>query len=194
MTESNSLEFDHFLSQEYNSDEEINYNSSNEICSITNDTIINNSIINTNDTIINTNNINLDDIQNIIINLPFNTSFQFRLNLISQIHNDYNHINNTNTNFLVTFNIHSVPIINNKKNEIIKRKKLIKQNSSYKKINKNDNLLCSNSKCTICLDKYKEGEFKRELPKCNHIFHKKCIDPWLLHSKKMDCPICRKKF
>lgn len=43
--------------------------------------------------------------------------------------------------------------------------------------------------CHICMDNYKEKEFKRVIPSCNHCFHKKCIDKWL--KKKGNCPICR---
>ena len=46
-----------------------------------------------------------------------------------------------------------------------------------------------NESCLICIENYKKGEFKRELPKCKHYFHKKCIDKWL--KKKANCPICR---
>ncbi|KFK24948.1 hypothetical protein AALP_AA8G046900 [Arabis alpina] len=43
--------------------------------------------------------------------------------------------------------------------------------------------------CLICLGEFVEGEKVRVLPKCNHGFHVKCIDTWLLsHSS---CPTCR---
>jgi hypothetical protein len=48
--------------------------------------------------------------------------------------------------------------------------------------------------CCICCVDVKKTEFIREL-NCNHIFHKKCIDRWLLMSMKendsVNCPICR---
>lgn len=43
--------------------------------------------------------------------------------------------------------------------------------------------------CMICMEKYKIRQFKRIIPKCNHFFHKKCIDKWL--KKKATCPVCR---
>ena len=46
--------------------------------------------------------------------------------------------------------------------------------------------------CPICLEKYKIGEYKRKLHFCNHIFHKKCIDKWLINN--INCPICRKDY
>jgi cysteinyl-tRNA synthetase len=55
------------------------------------------------------------------------------------------------------------------------------------KIKKNDDIL--GTSCLICMDEYKEGTFKRLLPKCKHCFHKKCIDKWL--KKNASCPVCR---
>ena len=44
--------------------------------------------------------------------------------------------------------------------------------------------------CTICLDDYRERETLIELPKCGHLFHPKCIFPWLLNRSRL-CPICK---
>ncbi len=56
----------------------------------------------------------------------------------------------------------------------------------YKKIKIGDKLL--HEVCSICHEDYKINEFKREL-KCEHSFHKKCIDKWLkIH---LNCPFCR---
>lgn len=43
--------------------------------------------------------------------------------------------------------------------------------------------------CSICLNKCKKKESARKIKKCNHIFHKKCINNWLLI--KPTCPNCR---
>lgn len=43
--------------------------------------------------------------------------------------------------------------------------------------------------CSICLADYKSSDMLRLLPDCAHLFHQKCIDPWLrLHPT---CPLCR---
>jgi len=55
----------------------------------------------------------------------------------------------------------------------------------YEKIKKED----LDKECSICMDPFCEKEFKRVLPPCGHLFHKKCIDKWL--KKNPSCPICR---
>jgi E3 ubiquitin-protein ligase RHA2 len=58
----------------------------------------------------------------------------------------------------------------------------------YRRCNK------QNIECSICCENVKNTEYIREL-NCNHTFHKKCIDKWLLCSMKeyedVRCPICR---
>ena len=43
--------------------------------------------------------------------------------------------------------------------------------------------------CSICLENYDQDSIIRKL-NCSHIFHKDCIDPWLL-KESYKCPICR---
>ncbi|KAK7255807.1 hypothetical protein RIF29_29228 [Crotalaria pallida] len=57
--------------------------------------------------------------------------------------------------------------------------------------------LCNNNStssscfsCSICLVDYKESDFVRVLPSCDHFFHASCVDPWL--RMNLTCPICRK--
>jgi hypothetical protein len=61
----------------------------------------------------------------------------------------------------------------------------------YRLIKKEDKLIQNNEVCAICLNNYKTNEYKRELNKCNHIFHKKCIDKWFKNSDNKSCPLCR---
>ena len=63
--------------------------------------------------------------------------------------------------------------------------KNFKKLGKYKKVKESD--ICGTS-CPICLDEFKESEYYRNL-KCNHCFHKKCIDRWL--KKENNCPMCR---
>mmetsp|Transcript_1471 Transcript_1471/g.2106 ORF Transcript_1471/g.2106 Transcript_1471/m.2106 type:complete len:263 (-) Transcript_1471:222-1010(-) len=42
--------------------------------------------------------------------------------------------------------------------------------------------------CGVCLEDFCEGDSIRELP-CFHVFHAKCVDPWLL--KNTTCPFCK---
>ncbi|XP_073047112.1 RING-H2 finger protein ATL70-like [Primulina eburnea] len=43
--------------------------------------------------------------------------------------------------------------------------------------------------CSICLADYENCDVLRVLPDCGHLFHLKCVDPWL-HSHPT-CPVCR---
>ncbi|KAG5533031.1 hypothetical protein RHGRI_027313 [Rhododendron griersonianum] len=45
------------------------------------------------------------------------------------------------------------------------------------------------SGCSICLAEYKDADVLRLLPECGHLFHLKCVDPWLRLNPT--CPICR---
>jgi hypothetical protein len=46
----------------------------------------------------------------------------------------------------------------------------------------------SGQDCSVCSDGFRKGEKIRKLP-CKHIFHDKCIMPWL--EKNSTCPNCR---
>jgi E3 ubiquitin-protein ligase ATL10/75/76/77/78 len=43
--------------------------------------------------------------------------------------------------------------------------------------------------CAICLAELEPGERVRVLPKCNHGFHVRCVDRWLV--ARSTCPTCR---
>ncbi|KVI00038.1 RING-H2 finger protein ATL70-like [Cynara cardunculus var. scolymus] len=43
--------------------------------------------------------------------------------------------------------------------------------------------------CSICLADYKGRDLLRQLPDCGHLFHVKCVDPWLRLNPT--CPNCR---
>lgn len=42
--------------------------------------------------------------------------------------------------------------------------------------------------CAVCIESYKAGEVVTILT-CDHIFHKSCIEPWLL--ERRTCPMCK---
>nr|CDS16143.1 zinc finger RING domain containing protein 2 [Echinococcus granulosus] len=49
-------------------------------------------------------------------------------------------------------------------------------------------LLTPGRQCRICLMHFREGEEVRKLLRCNHVFHTKCVDQWLLHVSP-SCPL-----
>ncbi|KVI09433.1 RING-H2 finger protein ATL70-like [Cynara cardunculus var. scolymus] len=55
------------------------------------------------------------------------------------------------------------------------------------KMNKRDS--GSSTCCSICLADYKGSDMLRQLPDCGHLFHVKCVDPWLRLNPT--CPNCR---
>lgn len=42
--------------------------------------------------------------------------------------------------------------------------------------------------CAVCIDQFLINDIVRYLP-CKHLFHKNCIDQWLLENPT--CPICK---
>ena len=67
-----------------------------------------------------------------------------------------------------------------------------KKLGSYRKIKETDKLVKNKETCSICLEPYAPKEYKRELPECKHVFHKRCCDRWL--KKHSTCPICRENY
>jgi len=43
--------------------------------------------------------------------------------------------------------------------------------------------------CSVCLQDFGVQQFVRALPQCQHVFHVRCIDNWLL--RHASCPLCR---
>ncbi|EYU19854.1 hypothetical protein MIMGU_mgv1a021083mg, partial [Erythranthe guttata] len=52
--------------------------------------------------------------------------------------------------------------------------------SSYSEIGAHKINVSYASDCSICLADYEEADLLGLLPSCGHIFHVKCIDPWLI--------------
>jgi hypothetical protein len=48
------------------------------------------------------------------------------------------------------------------------------------------------NECQVCFETYTIGETFRTLP-CMHIYHRDCIDPWLLSKRDPTCPVCLTK-
>lgn len=45
--------------------------------------------------------------------------------------------------------------------------------------------------CAVCLKRFKQKNQVWELSNCRHVFHKECLDRWLLYDARLTCPLCR---
>ncbi|XAR65357.1 hypothetical protein NMG60_11009455 [Bertholletia excelsa] len=46
------------------------------------------------------------------------------------------------------------------------------------------------AECAVCLCRIEDGEEVREL-RCDHLFHRECLDCWVGFSPRQTCPLCR---
>ncbi|USW54775.1 Putative Zinc finger, RING-type [Septoria linicola] len=51
-------------------------------------------------------------------------------------------------------------------------------------------MLETDQRCLVCLCDFEIKDVARKLVKCNHLFHKECIDQWLTTGRN-SCPLCR---
>ena len=65
------------------------------------------------------------------------------------------------------------------------------QESEIDKFAPKEKFLGSEDTCSICLNDFVTKEEIRRIKKCNHAFHVKCIDEWLI--QKAVCPNCNKR-
>ncbi|XP_060184476.1 probable E3 ubiquitin-protein ligase RHA1A [Lycium barbarum] len=78
------------------------------------------------------------------------------------------------------------------KNRPITTKQYLKLIDEKNPVTRFKNTTMTTSTCAVCLCTFEEGEEVRELIKCNHIFHKDCLDTWL-QKDSATCPLCRSK-
>lgn len=45
------------------------------------------------------------------------------------------------------------------------------------------------TKCAVCCMEFDLGEDVCELPRCRHVYHGECVEPWLRENKS--CPTCK---
>lgn len=89
-----------------------------------------------------------------------------------------NELDIENTNVTITYKI---------EHKITPKRTKLKILGPYSKITEKE----EHKQCSICLDHFKKGKYKRKMPNCRHEFHKKCIDEWLYKDEKFSCPVCR---
>lgn len=61
---------------------------------------------------------------------------------------------------------------------------------SLNEAGKAEELAPEEEQCLVCLSHYVSGDSLRRLKTCAHVFHKDCIDEWLLTGRN-SCPLCR---
>tara|TARA_B100001105_G_C22332466_1_gene417530 strand:+ start:472 stop:900 length:429 start_codon:yes stop_codon:yes gene_type:complete len=126
---------------------------------------------------------NLSENSDFILNTVCNRLYDI---ISGNVSNDVEHYNDmSGTNITIVYKLSPI------KKYFKSKRVLLSHLKSYTKVKKDDKLLVNKKTCLICLNLYKEGEYKRCLP-CNHTYHKRCIDEWLIRCKKMSCPLCRK--
>ena len=142
--------------------------------------------MNSTNSIINKNDISMSS-NDIIINDSF-------LHIVNEIFNNNEYIVNNNGN--IEYHIYYDIIDSDDEEEFINNddyfvncKEINNNVCKPIRIKENDDLIKNKECCNICCEDYISGQYKRILPVCNHIFHKKCVDKWL--KSKSNCPICR---
>jgi hypothetical protein len=158
-----------------------------------NSDITTNSIIDKNEVYLS---MSFNNINDIIINDSF-------LDIIDEIfNNDYNNEYIVNNNGNIVYHIYYDIIDSDSDNDeeenvnneeeydyFINCKEINNKVCKPVRIKESDDLIINKECCNICCEDYIKGQYKRILPDCNHIFHKKCVDKWL--KTKSNCPICR---
>ena len=64
-------------------------------------------------------------------------------------------------------------------------------NESIPNVNFKSILMEGQTRCSVCLEYFTEGETVKRIEECTHMFHVQCIGTWL--QNKCTCPMCRRK-
>jgi hypothetical protein len=128
-------------------------------------------------------------------NLPnFQVILNTNLNNLPHVYiGRLNNINNIINNYLndphIIYNDH-IPNDLEEDNKNVATETMLDENTTVKMYKDIDDAIKSRfTTCNICLSDFKDEDSIR-LIKCIHIFHKDCIDPWLLN-ESYSCPVCR---
>jgi hypothetical protein len=73
--------------------------------------------------------------------------------------------------------------------KVILQKKELDKHTTLKYKNVASDLKTAHPRCSVCMEEFTETALVRRM-QCNHVFHKKCIDKWLLEYN-YKCPMCR---
>ncbi|GAV71229.1 zf-RING_2 domain-containing protein [Cephalotus follicularis] len=67
--------------------------------------------------------------------------------------------------------------------------KHLKKLPQFRYVNRTAETEVETQECVVCLDTFQGGQWCRMLFGCGHVFHRRCVDTWLL--KVSSCPVCR---
>ncbi|CAN8272836.1 unnamed protein product [Cochlearia groenlandica] len=48
--------------------------------------------------------------------------------------------------------------------------------------------------CAVCINEFESEDEIRRLKNCQHIYHRICLDHWIIGYSQMTCPLCRTPF
>ncbi len=131
----------------------------------------------------------LKDPKNILIKSDNELGFSLSY-LLNKIKNVYKWIyqEEENTTSIKTFKIiDQCNCILDKTENILNSLIDIKDINGINGINDINNIY-KDEKCSICLENLKDNLKKT---RCNHMFHKDCINEWVIPNSKNTCPLCR---
>ena len=125
------------------------------------------------------NNNNINDINNIINNLN-----NMRINVPQNNQSQNQNVNNNNAGEEENNNNNNLSDFEKKKHDLF----LEMDEYQYKHIERYDESR-KETECAICLEDFKGIDIIKAFYKCQHIFHKKCLENWLKRSNC--CPLCK---
>ena len=124
------------------------------------------------------NHINTEDISDSFPDIINQVCTNLQYILVDNADIEQNKADIENTHIVITYKIEQ---------KVKSKRRKLKNLGKYEKIKKEE----EHKTCSICLNDFECGKYKRKMPNCDHEFHKKCVDRWLYKDINLSCPMCR---